>query len=107
LTLGATRGPPAKPPFGSGLTQSEPTWEKKIDHAAIDIHKPSAHGQIGMLSTARSRRVTRPRCPRCKLRQSSRDSDACPCNTAKRCTCCDHCRRDCLLDAKGSQLKRS
>src|SRR5262249_5464951 len=77
------------------------TRDKKIGHAAIDIDKPSAHGQIGMLTPAHSR--TRPRCSRCKLRQSSRASDACPGNSGKRCTCCDLCRRECALDAKGSQ----
>jgi len=47
-----------------------------------------AHGQIGMLTAARSRSrlVGRPRCPRCKLRQSSRASVVCPDNADKRCT---------------------
>jgi hypothetical protein len=47
-----------------------------------------------------------PRCPRCKLRQS-RPASACPSNADNRCTCCDLCRRECALDAKGSLLKRS
>jgi hypothetical protein len=47
-----------------------------------------------------------PRCPRCKLRQS-KPASACPSNADNRCTCCDLCRRECALDAKGSLLKRS
>ena len=44
--------------------------------------------------------------PYCKLRQS-RPASACPSNADNRCTCCDYCRRDCALDVKDSQLKRS
>jgi len=62
--------------------------------------------RVTMVTPARSHRSKTPRCPQCKLRQS-RPASACPNNAHKRCTCCDHCRRDCALDAKGSQLKRS
>jgi hypothetical protein len=50
---------------------------------------------------------TRPRCPRCKLRVSKRSPVACPNDAEISCLCCDHCRRECALDAKRSQLKRS
>ena len=70
----------------------------------IDRHQHPV--RLTILTPARSRRSKTPRCPRCKLRQS-RPASACPSNARKRCTCCDYCRRDCALDANGSQLKRS
>jgi hypothetical protein len=67
----------------------------------------NAHGQIGMRTPGRLRRLSRPHCPRCKLRLSKRSPVVCPKDAEINCVCCDHCRRECALDAKGSQLKRS
>src|SRR5262249_937943 len=78
-----------------------------LRHAAIDIDKPSAHGQIGMCTPVRSLSFNRPHCPHCKFRLSDRCPVVCPKDAEINCVCCDHCRRECALDAKGSQLKRS
>src|SRR5215472_7092879 len=65
---------------------------------ARDLYQGSATRQSTsanrIRTPGRSRRFSRPHCPRCK-----KDAEI-------NCVCCDHCRRECALDAKGSQLKR-
>src|SRR5215510_9264798 len=76
-----------------------------LRHAAIDIDKTFAHRQIGMRTPGRSRRFSRPHCPRCKLRLSKRSPVVCPKDAEINCICCDHCRRECALDAQGIAIE--
>jgi len=80
-------------------------------HKGIDNEIEAERGarrraRVTMLTPARSRPSSTSHCPRCKLRLS-KPASTCPSNADKRCTCCDLCRRECALDAKGSELKRS
>jgi hypothetical protein len=94
---------------GGSITHGNKTdfYDARGLYQGSAIDKTFAHGQIGMLTPERSRRFSRPHCPRCKLRLSQRSPVVCPKDAEINCVCCDHCRRECALDARGSQLKRS
>src|SRR6516165_7888922 len=102
------------PPQGRSWLRRTNVWRRVTSPArgakrlrGGTINGTGIDGQIGMLTPARSRRFGRPRCPRCKLRVSKRSPVVCPNDAEISCVCCDHCRRECALDAKRSQLKRS
>jgi hypothetical protein len=47
----------------------------------------------------RQRKLYKEHCQHCKLRVAKKLAP-CPKETTKRCKCCDHCRKECWVDAR-------
>src|SRR5262245_25832073 len=84
-------------------SQSRLFWSRSSASHTVrsDLGLPKTMPSKKKSASSKRRRYSRAaRCPHCKLRQAKRKRATCPKDTAKRCKCCDHCRRECWIDAK-------